>query len=254
MLYRRRAPQCLGRANSLSFWTWRLYGSLPPSRWFAGGALPSGEAFAAFDRLLDEARMGPLSIWSPAVADLVVEGLLYNACELGHYALHAFVVMPNHVHLLVTAAVPLPKLTKSVKGITARRANAVLGLTGEGFWQEESYDIVVGMRGSLRGSGVYRGRILCGRDWFGGRVNIGGGGRGVRPGGRPRTWGSAPLGIESQESDASVVEGVVGDLGVARGPGGPAPLGDEGQESDVSVVEGVVGDLGVARGPRGPPH
>jgi putative transposase len=51
--------------------------------------------------------------------------------------------MPNHVHTLLTAVVPLPKLTKSLKGITAKRANAVLGLTGKPFWQEESYDHVV---------------------------------------------------------------------------------------------------------------
>jgi putative transposase len=38
---------------------------------------------------------------------------------------------------------PLPKLTKSLKGITAKRANAILGLTGRPFWQVESYDHVV---------------------------------------------------------------------------------------------------------------
>ena len=38
---------------------------------------------------------------------------------------------------------PLPKLTKSLKGITARRANAMLALTGRPFWQEESYDHLV---------------------------------------------------------------------------------------------------------------
>ena len=58
--------------------------------------------------------------------------MLYNAGTLGHYELHAFAVMPNHVHTLVTAAVPLPK---SLKGITAKKANAILGLTGTPFWQ-----------------------------------------------------------------------------------------------------------------------
>ena len=74
---------------------------------------------------------------------MVVEAIRYNAEALRHYALHAFVVMPNHVHLLVTAAVPLPKLTRSLKGITAKRANAMLASTGKPFWQEESYDHVV---------------------------------------------------------------------------------------------------------------
>lgn len=51
--------------------------------------------------------------------------------------------MPNHVHLLVTALVPLPKLTKSLKGITAKRTNEMLGLAGNSFWQGESYDRLV---------------------------------------------------------------------------------------------------------------
>ena len=74
---------------------------------------------------------------------MIVEALQYNADILGHYALHAFVVMPNHVHLLATPVVPLPKLTKSLKGITAKRANAMLALTGNPFWQEETFDRTV---------------------------------------------------------------------------------------------------------------
>jgi REP element-mobilizing transposase RayT len=74
---------------------------------------------------------------------MVVEAIHFNANTLGHYTLHAFAVMPNHVHLLVTASVALPKLTKSLKGITAKRANAMLALTGLSFWQEESYDHMV---------------------------------------------------------------------------------------------------------------
>ena len=76
-------------------------------------------------------------------ADTIVEAIYYNANILGHYVSHAFVVMPNHVHLPATPAVALPKLTKSLKGITAKRANAMLALTGRPFWQEESYDHLV---------------------------------------------------------------------------------------------------------------
>jgi REP element-mobilizing transposase RayT len=72
-----------------------------------------------------------------------MEAIHYNADVLAHYSLHAYVVMPNHVHILVTPFVPLPKLTKSLKGITAKRANEMLRLTGKPFWQEESYDRVV---------------------------------------------------------------------------------------------------------------
>jgi len=105
--------------------------------------LNSGQAFAAMDRLLDEARSGAFYLRQPAIANMVVEAIQYNANILRHYLLHAFVVMPNHVHLLATPAVTLPKLTKSLKGITAKRANAMLALTGRPFWQEESYDHLV---------------------------------------------------------------------------------------------------------------
>ena len=74
---------------------------------------------------------------------MVVEAIQYGAAVLGHYHLHAYVVMPNHVHLLVTPVVALRTLTKSLKGITAKRANALLALTGTPFWQEESYDHLV---------------------------------------------------------------------------------------------------------------
>jgi REP element-mobilizing transposase RayT len=74
---------------------------------------------------------------------MIVEASQYNSNTLEHYLFHSFVVMPNHIHLLATPAVALPKLTKSLKGITAKRANTMLTLTGNSFWQEESYDHLV---------------------------------------------------------------------------------------------------------------
>jgi putative transposase len=139
---RRRLPH-LYEAERPVFLTWRLEGSLPPNRPFPEAAVNSGQAFAALDRLLDEASIGPFYLRQPRVADMIVEAIHYNANTLGHYTLHAFAVMPNHVHLLLTAAVGLSILTKSLKGITAKRANAMLASTGSPFWQEESYDHLV---------------------------------------------------------------------------------------------------------------
>ena len=45
---------------------------------------------------------GPLYLRQPAIADMVAEAIQCNAANLEHYVLHAFVVMPNHVHLLAT--------------------------------------------------------------------------------------------------------------------------------------------------------
>jgi REP element-mobilizing transposase RayT len=74
---------------------------------------------------------------------MVVE--VIHCCEeqLGLCELHAFVVMANHVHLLISPRVELPKMMKALKGFTAKRANQILKLTGSPLWQEESYDHLV---------------------------------------------------------------------------------------------------------------
>jgi len=59
------------------------------------------------------------------------------------YNLHAFVIMPNHVHLLMTPLETVSKVMHSLKRFTAREANRMLGLTGQPFWQDESYDRLV---------------------------------------------------------------------------------------------------------------
>jgi putative transposase len=111
---------------------------------------------------------------------------------LGHFDLHAFVVMPNHVHLLATPSAALPKLTRSLKGITSKRANAILGLTGTPFWQEESYDHAV-RSGELRRFGVISRKIRSARGSRSSPVSFHGRARHGRQGGRPRTRGSALL-------------------------------------------------------------
>jgi putative transposase len=54
--------------------------------------------------------------------------------------LHGYVVMPNHVHVLLTAIAALERLTFLIKGRTARQANLLLDRTGRRFWQNESFD------------------------------------------------------------------------------------------------------------------
>jgi REP element-mobilizing transposase RayT len=66
--------------------------------------------------------------------------LNYAETTLKQFDLHAYVIMPNHVHMLVTPRVDPRKFMQSVKGYTAREANRLLDRTGEPFWQSESYD------------------------------------------------------------------------------------------------------------------
>lgn len=84
------------------------------------------------------------------VAKKVIDALFYHDTDL--YDLYEFVVLPNHVHILLR---PLPdeeneedrdsfytleRINKSLKGYTARIANELLNRTGNPFWQTESYD------------------------------------------------------------------------------------------------------------------
>jgi putative transposase len=140
--YRRHLPHLYEIGKPL-FLTWRLYGSLPSNRAFPETVLTSGQAFITLDRLLDEGRTGPLYLRIPEIARTVIESIEYHAAVLKRYDMHAFVVMPNHVHLLLTPQVVLPRLTRTLKSFTAKRANQALGLTGRPFWQEESYDRLV---------------------------------------------------------------------------------------------------------------
>ena len=135
--HERRLPHLYSVGHPI-FLTWRLFGSLPANRAFPA-ATTSGKAFVAMDRLLDTARTGPLHLRRAEFAEMVVEAIRHLEHE-GYFAPHAFVVMANHVHLLITPQVELPKLTHSLKRFTAREGNRMLGVVGQPFWQDESYD------------------------------------------------------------------------------------------------------------------
>src|SRR5260370_32048200 len=102
--YERRLPNWDLVGQSL-FVTFRLPGSLPSGRVFPPGRLTSGKAFVAIDRVRDKSTSGPLYLRMPEIAALVVACLLDGERRFHRYRMHSFVVMPNHVHLLVTPQV-----------------------------------------------------------------------------------------------------------------------------------------------------
>ena len=77
------------------------------------------------------------------MAGLVVAAVRDGERPFRRYQLHAFVVMPNHVHLLVTPHVIATRWLGPLKGYTGHLANQVLGRAGKPFWQDESYDHLV---------------------------------------------------------------------------------------------------------------
>ena len=136
--FRRRLPHQYPEGKWI-FATWHLHGSLPQGRFSPPGKLSAGEAFVWLDRYLDTTQKGPLYLKLEPIAKVVVASLL-RGIELAHYELGPWVLMANHVHVLLLPKIAPALLFRGLKGVTAREANKILGLTGNPFWQGESYD------------------------------------------------------------------------------------------------------------------
>lgn len=92
--------------------------------------------------------------FSPEAKDLILQHCLYDHGK--RYRLHAAVVMPEHVHLLLTPLADnegwvygLPAILKLIKGASARSVNKLLNTSGP-VWQEESFDHVLRSQESLQ--------------------------------------------------------------------------------------------------------
>jgi REP element-mobilizing transposase RayT len=100
----------------------------------------AGKRFVVVDRQLDHAVDGPLWLRQPPVAQCVRDTLFQAAQQWELYGLFAWVIMLNHVHVLLQPKKPLREVTRAVKNTSARLANRILGRTGEPFWQDGTYD------------------------------------------------------------------------------------------------------------------
>src|SRR4051794_27653197 len=107
--YKPRALPHWDPGDAALFITWRLHGSLPvpPPEW---QALPAGKRFVTEDRVLDRLAGGPQYLRIPAVAACVAKTLDYGSTILNLYDLQAWVVMSNHIHILIDPRVPLSRI------------------------------------------------------------------------------------------------------------------------------------------------
>src|SRR5579883_1303910 len=89
-------------------------------------------------RIEDYLDNGKGSQWLslPPVATIVEQSLMFF--DGTKYRLHGWVVMPNHVHTLITlhAHFGLSEILHSWKSYTSKKANDFIGREGE-FWQNE---------------------------------------------------------------------------------------------------------------------
>ena len=87
-----------------------------------------------------DAGAGECWLRRPDIANLLAGAINFFTDE--RYDLRAWVVMPNHVHVVFR---PHPdhtvsEIEHSWKSFTANEANRLLNRVGEHFWQKESYD------------------------------------------------------------------------------------------------------------------
>ena len=158
-VHRRNLPHWAAD-STLIFITYRLADSMPAEKlrawqeehdeWISRHPEPwdetvTREYFDTFPVKLDElldAGYGSCVLAHEACRRIVSENLLRFDAE--RYRLHAFVVMPNHVHVLLEMGKKddLPKVVHGWKSYTAKKINAVIGGTG-GVWQKEYYDRLI---------------------------------------------------------------------------------------------------------------
>ena len=89
-----------------------------------------------------DAGFGACTLRRPEAAGIVADALMHFDGD--RYALDEFVVMPNHVHAIVSPSPEhdLAAVLQSWKGFSARRINQVLGRSGP-LWQAESFDRII---------------------------------------------------------------------------------------------------------------
>jgi putative transposase len=120
----------------VQFVTFRLADSLPQEAVLnlRGAARPE----SLREELLDRG-WGACWLKSDSVARIVEDAFLFFDGE--RYRLHAWTIMPNHVHVLFTVlpGKSLSAIVSSWKRFTARKANSEIGRTGA-FWQDDYWD------------------------------------------------------------------------------------------------------------------
>ena len=96
---------------------------------------------AQIEKWLD-AGSGSCILKNRLLAQIVSDALFFF--DGSRYILRAFVVMPNHVHVLFTplAAHKMEDILHSLKSFSAKKINAVLGRSGQ-IWQEEYWDRII---------------------------------------------------------------------------------------------------------------
>jgi len=153
--------------------TFRLYDAMPASRRSEWESLlqieDDRQRRTKLEAYLDQG-FGECWLGQPGIAAVAEGALRYFDGQ--RYQLRAWVVMPNHVHVLVEVwQTPLAKLLRNWKGFIACEANKMIRRQGV-FWEREYWDTRMRTGDQLRkavryieGNPVKAGPARQAKDW-----------------------------------------------------------------------------------------
>jgi REP element-mobilizing transposase RayT len=195
--------------------------------------------FSQLDQELDQGY-GACVLNEPEVAEIVEGALRHFDGE--RYWLGSYVIMPNHVHVLVRPVMQhsLADILHSWKSFTAHAIGNALGRTGS-LWQDESFDHIVRNEHQLGRFGLYisanpsKARLAPGKFRLGGGLAMGqpSSGAGVPP----VTPGVSPALTTSEENPR-------GRVPLATG-GTPTPLKPSTKLREIGLASLRAGELAV---------
>lgn len=119
-----------------------IWMSLHPRPWSEEIEAEYKERFTERREQWLDAGYGACHLRKPEIRELVHTSLM--KFDQARYDMDAFVIMPNHVHLIwqLRPRRDLSKELQGIKGASARACNLALGQGGT-FWMDESYDRLV---------------------------------------------------------------------------------------------------------------
>ena len=162
--------------EAVQFVTYRLFDSLPAeaAKRLACERGPGPKPEAAYRRRIEtylDAGHGRCWLRRPQFAAAVRESFFRH--DGRRHRLLAWVIMPNHVHVLFQAIAPwtLSEIVKCWKSFTARRINEGLERRGR-LWQEEYWDRFIRnerhfaeVRAYIHDNPVRAGLVARAKDW-----------------------------------------------------------------------------------------
>ncbi|MHB8522608.1 MAG: REP-associated tyrosine transposase [Limisphaerales bacterium] len=95
------------------------------------------EKFRRMELMLDRG-LGACPLRQAGLAQMVQDNLWFHDGKA--YRLLAWVVMPNHLHILAEMWKPLGVVLRNWKSYSGSEANKILGTAGDTFWQADYFD------------------------------------------------------------------------------------------------------------------